>query len=307
MLAVEFKAVSKNFAGRAALTRFSFAAEAGKVLGLLGPNGSGKTTTLRLILNLFYPDDGEVRVLGAAPNPGVSDRVGYLPEERGLYRRMRVTEVLSYYARLKGVRPSGVEISDWLSRLGITEFQHKRIQELSKGTAQKVQFIATVLHRPELLILDEPFSGLDPKSREQLRMVVKQIIAAGTSVILSTHDMTEAENLCDRFVMLSRGHKVLDRSKEGLGQSTGAKVIKLRALGPLPIELTQPYEGAPLVTHLVEHGSHRELHLAEHADSNIVLKRIADACTVEHFELVRPTLEHVFLELAGASMGAEAP
>ncbi|MEN9579552.1 MAG: hypothetical protein RJA70_2561, partial [Pseudomonadota bacterium] len=239
MLAVEFKSVSKKFGGQPALSRFSFAAESGKVLGLLGPNGSGKTTTLRLILNLFYPDEGQLSVLGAAPSSSTSDRIGYLPEERGLYRRMRVTEVVTYYARLKGARPSRAEIDEWLERLGVAEFKHKRVQELSKGTAQKIQFIATVIHRPALLILDEPFSGLDPKSREQLRQVVHQVIATGTSVILSTHDMVEAENLCDRFVMLSRGQKVLDRSRHELAQAFGGRKIKLRASGELPPALTE--------------------------------------------------------------------
>ncbi len=304
MPAVEFSSVSKSFGARQALTDLSFEAAQGRVLGLLGPNGSGKTTTVRLMLNLFYPDAGQVRVFGSAPDRQVSDRIGYLPEERGLYRRMRVTEVLGYYARLKGARPSRTEMHAWLERLGIEEYHDQQVQQLSKGTAQKVQFIATLLHDPQLLILDEPFSGLDPLSREQLRAALQHVLAMGKTVILSTHDMVEAENLCDAFLMLSHGRKVLDAGREQIADMFGEQVIKLRCEG-LPQELLNG--SASLVERVMDLGKYQELVLRPGADAQQVLKQLAERTRIDHFEVAKPSLHDIFLRLAGASLPPGTP
>src|SRR5207253_394722 len=187
------------------------------IYGFIGPNGSGKTTTLRMIMRIYLPDPGgRVRVLGDESWHAASDRVGYLPEERGLYKQMKVRDVLRFYAALKGLRDSKAVIATWLERLGLAEWANKKVEALSKGMAQKVQFIATVVAHPELVLLDEPFSGLDPINAEVLREAIVELKRDGISVIFSTHDMAVAEKMCDFIFMISRGKKVLDGTLEGI-------------------------------------------------------------------------------------------
>lgn len=290
---IQFEGVSKRFGERQALAGLSFSADAGKIVGLLGPNGSGKTTTIRLMLNLFYPDDGHIRLFGLPPSPKLCDRIGYLPEERGLYRRMRVWEVLTYYARLKGVKVAPQKIDEWLARVGIAEYREQRVQELSKGTAQKVQFVATVLHDPALLIFDELFSGIDPLSREQLRAALRYVLALGKTVIVSTHDMAEAESMCDSFLILNRGRKVLDADRAQIATQFGELRIKLRVEGPLP-ELTT----IACVTNVLDLGTHHEVLLSDDGDPQTVLGALSGRCSVLKFEVARPSLHDIFLRLA---------
>lgn len=291
---LEFVAVSKSFGATRALDDVSFEIPAGSRVGLLGPNGSGKTTALRVILGLFRADSGSVRVFGAEPSHQAAEAIGYLPEERGLYREMKVLDLLRYYARLKGARPSEAAIDDWLERLDIARYKHQRVRALSKGTAQKVQFISTVLHDPELVILDEPFSGLDPLSRQLLARAFDWLSSLGKTLVFSTHDMTTADALCDRFLMLHQGKKVLDESRAGLAQLTGRRVVRVVTEPALPASL-------PEAARRVERAGRTELSLRPDVDPQQWLRRISRDHAILRFEVGQPSLEDIFLSLAGAA------
>jgi ABC-2 type transport system ATP-binding protein len=292
MPVVEFDEVDKSFGDTLALADVSLEFEPGQRVGLLGPNGSGKTTALRLMLGLYHPERGAIRVLGQPPSHEISERIGYLPEERGLYREMRVLDLLRYYARLKGAKPTERQIDEWLARLGITEYKRQKVRGLSKGTAQKVQFISTVLHDPELVILDEPFSGLDPVSRKTLHEAIVHLADSGKTLIFSTHDMNAAENLCDRFLMLHRGKKVLDETRAGLREVTKELVLRLTTEEPLS-DL-----GLEGVLRSVHNGTRTELTLEAETDPQRVLSELAGLCRIIKFEIAHPSLEDLFLRLA---------
>ncbi len=296
--AIRFERVSKDFAKVRALDGVSFVVRPGARLGMLGPNGSGKTTALRLMLGLFHADAGSVRVLGESPGTITSERIGYLPEERGLYREMRVIDLLRYYAKLKGAEPTERSIDDWLQRLEIGRFKRHKIRALSKGTAQKIQFVATVLHDPELLILDEPFSGLDPLSRQTLRSAIVHLTDMGKTLVFSTHDMSAAEDLCDHFLMFHRGRKVLDASRDALGGQTDGVVVELAT----PTELA----GISLrgVTAVTQRGARAMLSLAPGQDPQQVVSDLLGVCRIARFSIGRPSLEDVFLSLASAAPSA---
>jgi ABC-2 type transport system ATP-binding protein len=290
-----FDHVSKDFGPKHAVRDVSFSVEAGITTGLIGPNGSGKTTSLRMLLGLIRPDSGKVELFGQTPNGVLADRIGYLPEERGLYRRMTVREVLRYYAELKSARVSRKSIDTWLEKLGILEFGDKRIEALSKGTAQKVQFIATVLHEPELLILDEPFSGLDPVSSDLLRGAIRDVLRAGTSIILSTHDMQMAENLCDSILMFHAGQKVLDGTREAIRIQFGEATVKLRTEGGLRAPTLERLEG---VARVVDFHHYQELVLKPGADPQNVLMAATSLGKIQLFEVSTPSLHDIFVRLA---------
>jgi len=292
MSVVELTSVSKSFGGQPAVRDLSLRIEAGKRVGLLGPNGSGKTTTLRMLLGLFPPDAGKITVLGRPPSHETSERVGYLPEERGLYRDMKVVDLLRYYARLKGRQSTAKEISGWLERLGVTQYADQRIRALSKGTAQKIQFISTVLHEPELLILDEPFSGLDPVSRQLLSAAIDHLTQLRTTLIFSTHDMSAAETLCDHYLMLHRGRKVLDASRGELRERTRERVVKVTTGDPLS------HTDIPGVQRRRGSGTELELVLESDADPQRILEHLVARTSIVRFEVTHPSLEEVFLRLA---------
>jgi ABC-2 type transport system ATP-binding protein len=293
MVAVEFDRVFKRFGSTPALTDVSFQVKQGATVGLLGPNGSGKTTTIRLLLNLFYPDSGKISILESQPSRAISDRIGYLPEERGLYRAMRVDEHLRYYARLKGVRVTEAQLDEWLELLEILPFKRSPVASLSKGTAQKVQFVGTILHDPDVVILDEPFSGLDPLSRTHLRAAISVLIRRGKTILFSTHDMATAEQLCDHFLMLYRGKKVLDGSHAEVRRLHGARTIKVTCEPPLPAD-----SSLVGVLRIVDHGSHQELVLAADGNDQDVLNQVCLRARVGRFELAEPSLQDIFLRLA---------
>jgi ABC-2 type transport system ATP-binding protein len=221
--AVRLTNVTKTFGAHTAVRGLTLTVPTGCTYGFIGPNGSGKTTTIRTILHIFHPDSGEVEVLGERSTRAANDRIGYLPEERGLYKKMTVRRVLAYYAALKGMARADAarEIEKWLAKMGLSEWGDKKVEALSKGMAQKIQFIAAVVARPELLILDEPFSGLDPVNLEVIRTAILELRAAGTTVIFSTHDMAMAETMCDFIFMIYRGNKVLDGTLADIQRSYG--------------------------------------------------------------------------------------
>jgi ABC-2 type transport system ATP-binding protein len=298
--AVELAGVTKTFGPTTAVVDLSFAVPPGSIYGFIGPNGSGKTTTLRMITSILRPDRGEVRVLGAALGEARSPLVGYLPEERGLYRRMKVRPLLRFYGELKAGRRVDEDLERWIDRLGLTEHADKKIEALSKGTAQRVQFIAAVLARPRLVILDEPFSGLDPVNAETLRDAVLELRRDGTTVILSTHDMAVAEQMCDFVLMIFRGRKVLDGTVAAIKSEYGTDTLRLRVEGGIAA-----LAGLPGVDAARDLGQVQELRLARGTDPQVVLRAALDRGPVHRFEVGQPSLHDIFVRIAGAP-GEEA-
>ena len=228
-IALALRGVSKSFAGHTAVKELSMEVPRGSVFGLLGPNGAGKTTALRMVMDILGPDSGSIEILGRPVDPAVRDRVGYMPEERGLYPRMVLEEQLVFMAAIKGVpRKEAVRrLGPWLERLGLAEWRKRKTNELSKGMQQKAQFIATVVHEPELLILDEPMSGLDPVGTDVMREVMLDLRRRGATIVLSSHQMDTVERLCDRVVLINRGEKVLDGAVSEVKARHGSNTLAL--------------------------------------------------------------------------------
>ena len=292
--AVRLSGITKTFGTHTAVRDLNLEVPEGSLYGFIGPNGSGKTTTLRMILHILAPDRGSIEVLGHKGTRASNDRVGYLPEERGLYKKMTVSRLLVYYASLKGMghREARREIDKWLDRLELSDWRDKKIDALSKGMSQKIQFISTVLTRPELIILDEPFSGLDPVNLEVMRRSILDLTASGSTVIFSTHDMTVAEQLCDRVFMIFKGDKVLDGTMEEIYAKYGQDTIRLRTDAGASV-----LEGLPMVEQVLDLGRYQEVRVI--GEPQALLHAVAERTTVRHFEETRPTLHDIFIRIAG--------
>ncbi|HEY6724711.1 MAG TPA: ATP-binding cassette domain-containing protein [Polyangiaceae bacterium] len=290
-VAVEFDGVQKRFPGRTAVESLSFQIPRGSLYGFIGPNGSGKTTTLRMMLRVLYPDAGRVLIFGKQAAGVVDDDTGYLPEERGLYRRMRVVDVLRFHAQLKNVRKPERRIEHWLERLGVAGHARARISTLSKGLAQRVQFAAAVIHDPQLLVLDEPFSGLDPVGTESLREVILELRQSGTTVVLSTHDMAMAERMCDRVLMLHRGQKVLDGTVDALKRERGHDCVHVR----FAVDVGELAD--PVVTRVRNYGREQVLDLSPGADTQALLARLMDKGSLVSFSVAPPSLHEIFIQI----------
>jgi ABC-2 type transport system ATP-binding protein len=291
MDAIVLDDVCKSFRAHRAVDGLSLAVPRGSIYGFIGPNGSGKTTTLRMILHILHPDRGSIEVLGSTGRRAANDRIGYLPEERGLYRKMTVRRVLAYYAALKGMsgRDARREGDRWLERLDLAGWADKKVETLSKGMSQKVQFIATVVTRPDLVILDEPFSGLDPVNLEVLRAAVLELRAGGATVVFSTHDMAKAEEMCDFICMIFRGAKVLDGTLDAIKDRYGADTVRVRTDVAL--------EGLDGVKSVRDLGTLKELRVD--GDPQALLRALVERGRVQHFEVTRPSLHDIFLRIAG--------
>ena len=300
MPAVELSNVSKTFGRLTAVDELSLAVPEGAVYGFIGPNGSGKTTTLRMIMRIILPDRGTIRVLGESAHGPANDGVGYLPEERGLYKQMKVKAVLRFYAELKGHRPTPAEIERWLERMELPGVGEKKVGQLSKGMSQKVQFIATVIAHPKLVILDEPFSGLDPVNAVVLRDVVLELKRQGTTILFSTHDMAVAEKLCDFIFMIYQGRKVLDGTLEAIQRNYGNDVVRLRLEGGNGAAL----EGLPGVVKVIDFGNFQELRTAPGCDRQALLAALMARGRVQHFEVAQPTLQDIFVRIASPDHAA---
>jgi ABC-2 type transport system ATP-binding protein len=295
--AIELKQIRKTFGDFVAVEDLSLDVAEGALCGFIGPNGSGKTTTLRMIMRIYAPDSGSVVVLGDARHGPADDRVGYLPEERMLYKSMRVDEVLTYLSQLKGHKPTRREIDDWLSKLDLAGFAKRRVQTLSKGQTQKVQLIAVLISKPRLVLLDEPFSGLDPVNAVVLREAILELKRAGTTVIFSTHDMSVAEKMCDSIVMIYKGRKVLDGTLAAIKSQYGQDTLRVRVVGTsLP--------ALPGVDSITDFGQYQELRLARDANPQAILQRLMPLGNVELFEVAHPSLQDIFVRIAAP--GAEA-
>jgi len=291
--AIALCGVTKRFNGTAAVDDLSLAVPAGSIYGFIGPNGSGKTTTLRMIMHILLPDRGEIEVLGSRDTRAARDRVSYLPEERGLYKKMTIRRLLRYYARLKGCRRAAIDaaIEEWMERVELSGILDRHVETLSKGMSQKVQFVAAVVSNPSLLILDEPFSGLDPVNAQVLKEAVLEIRRRGTTVVFSTHDMGTAEKMCDRIFMIFRGRKVLDGSLQSIQDQYGADTVRVRTSGGI-----SALDGMADVESVNDFGQMQEVRL--NGDPQAFLTQLAGRAAIYHFEVTRPSLEDIFVRIA---------
>lgn len=296
--AIRLTDVSKRFDGVAAVDRLTLAVPQGSIYGFIGPNGSGKTTTLRMIMHILLPDAGTIEVLGSSDTAAARDRVSYLPEERGLYKNMSVRRLLRYYGQLKGrtVAELDTQIDDWLGRLGMKEWLDRTVETLSKGMSQKIQFAAAVISRPSLLILDEPFSGLDPVNAEVLKDAVLEMRGRGTTVVFSTHDMATAERMCDRIFMIFRGRKVLDGTLEDIQAQYGFDTVRVRtATGAAALA------GLSGVESVNDYGQLQEVRVT--GDPQRFLQQLASRTSIYHYEVARPSLHDIFVRIARPADG----
>ena len=286
--------VTKRFGGFTAVSDLSLQVRPGRVFGLIGPNGAGKTTTIRMIVNITAPDSGRIELFGQQMNTALQDRIGYLPEERGLYKKMKVGEQLRFFAELKDLRGQDADkrVDDWLKKLELSAWKDKRAKELSKGMQQKVQFITAVIHDPDLVILDEPFSGLDPVNVDLMKQTILEQKAAGKTIILSTHQMEIAEKLCDDVCMINRAHKVLDGRLREIRRSFSRNAVALQFAGGDGL-----LNDSSLVANVRQHDEEFEVLMAPGASPQALLKRLVDSgAMVTKFELVEPTLHDIFIE-----------
>jgi ABC-2 type transport system ATP-binding protein len=298
MNAVELRNVTKTFGKVVAVDDLSLDVPTGSVYGFIGPNGSGKTTTLRMIMNIFYPDSGSIRVFGGEAGDSCNDRIGYLPEERGLYRKMKLRDLLRFYGELKADRDVSSQVDMWLKKLDLEDWADRKIEALSKGMSQKAQFIAAVVAEPELLILDEPFSGLDPVNTDVLREAVLQLQDRGTTVIFSTHDMDVAEKMCDFIFMIFKGNKVLDGTLESIQAEYGHDTLRISAEGGM--SMLRDLEG---VERIRDFGRVQELRMKPDADPQGIVAQVMSRTKVRNFEISKPSLHDIFVRIAGP--GAE--
>ena len=289
--------VSKHYGDFTAVEDLSFEVKAGRVFGFLGPNGAGKTTTIRMIVGITYPDEGKIELFGERISTEMQNRIGYLPEERGLYKKMKIQDQLRYFAALKGVSQTEADkrIDFWLERMKLAEWKKKKTTDLSKGMQQKIQFISTVLHNPDLLILDEPFSGLDPVNVEFMMEVVSELKANHKTIIFSTHLMATAERLCDDIILINKSRKVIGGTLRNVKASFGKNLIALRAIGGETV-----LQDKSLVAKLTAHADELEIELAENTDAQLLLKRLIESgASITKFEQIEPSLNDIFIEKVG--------
>jgi ABC-2 type transport system ATP-binding protein len=290
----------KDFSSVRAVDDVSFAVGRGEILGLLGPNGAGKTTTIRMVLDILQADGGTITYDGAPMSPAVRNRLGYLPEERGLYRKSKVFDTVLYFAELRGMTHGAAKSAAhaWLERFGLWEHASRKVEELSKGNQQKIQFIIAAIHKPDLVILDEPFSGLDPLNQELFKDVIRELKQQQRAVIFSTHQMDQAEKLSDSICLINKGRVVLGGSVHDVKRRYGSNALRVQFDGDGSF-----MSGLPGVRHASLYENSAELELASDAAVRDLLTRINGAVDVRKFEIVEPSLHSIFLSV----VGGEAP
>jgi ABC-2 type transport system ATP-binding protein len=292
MPAVEINHITKSFGQVKAVDDVSFSIEKGELFGLLGPNGAGKTTAIRCMLDIFKPDSGSVDLLGGPMSDAKKDHIGYMPEERGLYQDISLERCLAYLGSLKGLSPAQVKQASekYLERFDLTAHKTKKVKELSKGMQQKAQIIATLLHAPELLIVDEPFSGLDPVNTQLVKDLLREQHEQGVTVILCSHQMNLVEELCDRIVLIDHGRAVLYGTLDEIRKSFSGHALIVQAAGPLPslagVERVEPVNGS------------FKLHLAPGTQSQAVLRSLVEQnVQLDEFKIAVPTLDEIFIRV----------
>ncbi len=288
------KNLRKEFKNVVAVDNLSFSIEKGKIFGLLGPNGAGKTTTIRVILNIIKPSSGEVTFNGEVIDKKYYDIIGYLPEERGLYRNQRVIDVILYFASLKNLsrHEALTKANYWLDRMGMQKYSSKRVRELSKGSQQKVQFITAVLHNPELLILDEPFTGFDPINQQLIKEVILSFAREGRIIILSTHQMETAEKLCSDILLINEGKGVCSGSLSSIKKRFAANNVKIEFEGDASF-----ISSLPMIESIDFYNNCAEVQLAENYQPNLFLKSLIEKITIKHFSIIEPTLNKIFIDV----------
>lgn len=297
MNAVLLDQVCKSFGEVHAVDNLNVQVSVGTIYGFLGPNGAGKTTTLRMIMNIIRPDSGRIQILGDGSIEQAKTRIGYMPEERGLYRKMTVRKVLAYFGAIKGVTTEQLanRVPQWLERIDLADWADKKVEELSRGMHQKLQFAVTAINNPELLILDEPFSGLDPLNQELLKTIILEMRNEGRTVIFSTHVMYEAEKLCDSILLINRGKPILDGRLDQIRSRQSSHAVCVELDGD-----TGFIEKLPTVTAVQSQGNRLEITLAENADPQQLLKALVDRVRVRAFEVKVPSLHEIFVKLVEA-------
>jgi ABC-2 type transport system ATP-binding protein len=295
---VELKNVRKAYGNFVAVDDLSFSIAPGTVFGLLGPNGAGKTSTIRMMIGIILPDSGEVRLFGEPFRRAHLERIGYLPEERGLYKRMKVLDHLVLLGRLHGLDAATAKrkAESWCERLEIASWTQKKVEELSKGMQQKIQFIAALMHEPDFIIMDEPFTGLDPVNTALLKSVIMELKEAGKSVLFSTHQMEQVERMCDSILLINRGKAVLHGELREVKSRYGRDTVLLEFEGDASF-LEQP----ALVQSVKRNGRGVEVRLAPGADAQDLLQAAMPRVRMSKFELLEPTLEEIFIEVVGKS------
>ncbi len=302
--AVSFRDVNKAFDRVKAVDGISFAIKPGTIYGLLGPNGAGKTTTIRMMMRIIYPDSGEIEILGRPLRDVPKDRIGYMPEERGVYRKMKVIDLLTFFGEIKSMPPKVARRTsgEWLERLELADVAEKKVEEFSKGMQQKVQFIATVMHEPDLIILDEPFTGLDPVNAEVLKDIILEFRGKGHTIIFSTHMMEQVEKLCEEILLIDQGRKVLEGRLADVKKSYGHNSVSMRFEG----------DGAflgelPQVASVNPQGRDVFLRLNDGADPDAILRVAAGRLSIQKFEVSEPSIHDIFVEQVRGKKGAHPP
>ncbi len=288
--------ISKSFGAKVAVDDFSLTVPEGSIYGLIGPNGAGKTTTIRMVMNIIAPDQGRIEVMGETLNESSKDRVGFLPEERGLYQKMVVKDVLTYLGQIKSMPKNEIEnaISYWLERVKLEDCREKKVEELSKGMQQKLQFASTLLHNPRLVILDEPFSGLDPVNMEMIKDIILEEKRKGITFIFSTHVMEQAEKLCDKICLINKGRKVLDGKLFDVKSRFGRNTVVLEFDGN-----SADLKDLPGVEKVSDYNKYVELKLKDGASPQAVLEALVPKVRINRFEFVEPSLHDIFVDVVG--------
>jgi ABC-2 type transport system ATP-binding protein len=296
MNALEIEDISKRFGDFYAVRDLSLKIPQKTIYGLLGPNGAGKTTTIRMVMNIIIPDKGFIRVLDRKMDEAMKERIGYLPEDRGLYPKMKVGEHLSFLSELKGLRGQEARkrIDFWLERFDLTDWKLKKVEELSKGMQQKIQFIATVIHDPELIILDEPFIGLDPVNTKLLKDIMLEMKKSGRTIIFSTHRMEQVEMICDNICLINRAEMVLEGDLSRIKKQYGKNAVALDYDGDAGF-----IQNFPEIEKIDDYGKSMEIKLKEQTNPQELLNKLVRKIRITKFEVMEPTLNAIFIEKVG--------
>ena len=297
MYALEIENISKKFGDFYAVKNLSFKIPNGSVYGLLGPNGAGKTTALRMVMNIIIPDEGSINVLGQKMDESMKERIGYLPEDRGLYPKMKIGELIYFLAMIKGVKPDTARktIDYWLEKFDLTDWKFKKTEELSKGMQQKVQFIVTVIHNPEIIILDEPFGGLDPVNTKLLKDIMLEMKAKGVTIVFSTHRMEQVEMICDNICLMNKAEKILEGNLNQIKKEYGKNSVILDYEGEA--DFIREFSG---IEKIDDYGKFMEIKLKEHSDPQELLNLLTGKVRINKFEVKEPTLNAIFIDKVGA-------
>ena len=290
---IELAGVTKTFGSVKAVDNLDLAVPGGSIYGFIGPNGSGKTTTIRMIMKIMYPDRGSIRINGKEHDSKRLSNVGYLPEDRGLYKKMKLGELLLFHGELNEGTDLKNRIGFWLNRLDLKAYKEKKVETLSKGMRQKLQFIATILHKPEIIILDEPFGGLDPVNADIMKDVILELQKNGSTIIFSTHDMSTAELMCDYIFMIYKGKKVLDGTLAQIQDEYGNDTIRIQS--DMGAEALKGMKGIENVNNF---GKLQEIRVSQGTDPQLILTDLLKITRISRFEITKPSLNDIFIRIA---------